>query len=134
MSASDELQELVYLVLSNDGAVVALVGDRIYDRVPKKARTPYISFGPSDTLTDDADCMPTRVETLQIDVWSEYQGGKSEAKRICDAVKACLHDQPLEMTNNALEHIAIRQVQVFDDADGVTVHGVVNVEATIREY
>lgn len=134
MSAANELQKLVYQRLIADAGVHAIVGDRIYDQPPDSASYPYISFGASSAFTDDADCIPTRIVTLQIDVWSIYQGGNKEANDAVDAMKAALHDYEADLGSNALALLQVRDMQVFRDADGVTTHGFVSIEAVIEEH
>ena len=133
MSAANEFQRLVYQRLIADDGVHALIGDRVYDQPPASVEYPYISFGASSTYLDDADCIPTRIVSLQIDVWSTYQGGNKEANDAVDAMKAALHDYEADLDNNALALLQVRGMQVFRDADGLTTHGFVRVEAIIEE-
>ena len=133
MSASDELQAAIYTRLTTFAPLVALVGTRVHDLPPSPVVAPYISFGPSDTVSDDAECITGREETLQIDVWSEALDGYRECKLICDQVKKALHDWNGELTVNALAFIRVQTVRVFRDPDGRTTHGVVTVQAMIEE-
>jgi hypothetical protein len=129
-----ELQKLVYDTLRLNADIVALAGG-VYDRVPTdpfKGKTAYISFGPSDTVEDGADCVTSGVHTLQIDVWS-VAVGQVEAKRLVHLVTKALHLQELVLTDNALAEIRIEFSRVFTDSDGLTTHGVVNVTASIEE-
>lgn len=134
MSASVDLQTLVYDRLIADAAVAAIVGSRVYDNVPSDAQKPYISFGPSDYRPDDADCIRARTETLQVDCWTADHGKKRPCKILADAVKAALHEYEVELSgDNALVEMIVAQVRILDDPDGITTHGVVQVEATIEE-
>jgi len=133
MSASNELQTLIYQRLMAFPAVQAAVADRIYDQPSATATLPYISFGPSDAVEDDADCITGRVETIQIDCWSRYQGGFKEVKTLADAVKKALHRYAGEMEVNALVEMTVETVRFFRDPDGVTSHGVVTVQAIVEE-
>jgi Protein of unknown function (DUF3168) len=133
MSISNALQKLVYDLLVADAGVGALVGGRIYDRPSATVAAPYVSFGPSDYVPDDEECINGRIEALQIDAWSEAQDGKREGKAICDAIKAALHDAVGSLSVGALVTMRVVLVRVFDDADGRTTHGVVQIEAVIEE-
>lgn len=133
MSASAELQKLIYDRLVANSAVHALIADRIHDRVPKDSAFPYLSFGPSDLVEDDAECITGRVETIQIDCWSRYQGGFKEVKDVADAVKGALHHYEGEMTVNALVEMRVIAMRFFRDPDGLTSHGVLTVECTVEE-
>jgi hypothetical protein len=133
VSISNALQVFLYERLVADVAVGALVGDRIYDRPAATASVPYITFGPSDYVPDDDECIDGRIETVQLDVWSEAQDGKRECKAIVDAVKSCLHDAVGDLEAGALVTMRITLIRVFDDPDGRTTHGVVQIEAVIEE-
>lgn len=134
MSAQAELQKLIYDTLKADASVMALASD-VYDSVPEQpwgARKGYISFGPSDVVDDDADCISSGDHTFQIDCWSR-QVGSVHAKRMVDAVKDALHGRPLKLSENALVEMRVTMRRVFRDPDGLTTHGVVMVSAMIEE-
>ena len=133
MSVSAELQKAIYDALVADVAVGELVGDRIYDGAPANRQFPYISFGPTDSVQDDMDCITARTETVQLDVWSRDQGRMRPCKEICDAVKDALHLADLSLTVNALVLIRIDGMRIFLDRDGKTAHGVLTVEADLEE-
>jgi len=133
MSVSAAIQKLIIQTLKADAGVGALVADRIFDRPTASVAWPYISLGPSDFVPSDAECFALREETVQIDVWSNYQGGLSEAKQICDAVKTALHDIDAEIEAGKLEDIRVTLVRVFPDIDPKVSHGVVSVTAQVEE-
>jgi len=135
MSAPDnEFQSAVFNLLVADTDVGALVGDRIYDRVPMAGDIPpYITFGPADATNEDADCIPSENHALQIDVWSEKQGGSKECKAITYAVKKALHEVSVNLPTHALVEMRITQRRHFRDPDGITSHGVMTVEAMIED-
>lgn len=130
---SNALQAWLYRRLLSDAGVAALVGDRVYDMAPLKAVLPYVSFGASVVTPDDADCIAGGTEVVQIDIWSEAQDGQREAKAIVAAVRACLRGQSASLSEGALASLEVLLVRVIPDADGVTTHGVVQVEAAIEE-
>ncbi|MDE3796985.1 DUF3168 domain-containing protein [Sinorhizobium meliloti] len=134
MSASAELQKLLFTTLTGTTGIMALAGG-VYDRVPAdpyKAKTAYVSFGPSDVVDDSADCIISGEHTFQLDVWSKAVG-QVEAKRLVDLIYRTLHEQSLELTENALAEIRVDFRRVFVDPDGLTTHGVVTVTASIEE-
>jgi hypothetical protein len=131
-SASAELQAMINTTLRADAAVVALIGDRVFKKVPANSAFPYISFGPHDIVEDGADCIESGEHTLQLDVWSRSDS-QVEAKLIVDAVKRCLHEAEAELADNALVEMTVGFRQVFSDPDGITTHGVVRVTALIEE-
>jgi hypothetical protein len=135
MSVQAELQKLVKDTLAADASVMALV-DGIHDRVPTspfKAKMAYLAFGPSDVVSDDADCIVGDEITLQVDVFCRHSDLDVTCRRIVDAVKRSLHGQELELTTNALVEIRVDSRRVFRDPDGLTSHGVVTIIAMVEE-
>lgn len=133
MSAGDELQAYIVAKLRDSAAVGVICADRVYDNIPSKAVFPYISIGASDYRPDDAQCIDGRIETVQLDCWSRDHGKKIEAKRLVDAVKKALHGQSGDLGVSALVQMRVSLVRVFSDPDGITAHGVVQVECDIEE-
>ncbi|WP_028003178.1 DUF3168 domain-containing protein [Sinorhizobium meliloti] len=134
MSASAELQKLLFTTLTGTAGIMALAGG-VYDRVPAdpyKAKTAYVSFGHSDVVDDSADCIISGEHTFQLDVWSKAVG-QVEAKRLVDLIYNALHEQALELTENALAEIRVDFRRVFPDQDPLITHGVVTVTASIEE-
>ncbi|MDX0007830.1 DUF3168 domain-containing protein [Sinorhizobium meliloti] len=134
MSASAELQKLLFTTLTGTTGIMALAGG-VYDRVPAdpyKAKTAYVSFGPSDVVDDSADCITSGEHTFQLDVWSKAVG-QVEAKRLVDLIYRTLHERSLELTENALAEIRVDFRRVFPDQDPLITHGVVTVTASIEE-
>ena len=133
MSSSVELQKLIFDTLKATPAIM-LIANGVYDRVPATpygTKTAYISFGPADMVDDGSDCITSDLHTFQVDVWSKAVG-QVEAKRLVDLIKAALHEQSLELTENALAEIRVDFRRVFTDSDGLTTHGVASVSARIE--
>lgn len=133
-SPSVEFQDAVLAALNADAAVAALVGARIYDAPPAAGRVfPYLSFGPSDFVRDDMDCVEYRLEALQIDCWARAEGRLWPGRELVDAVVACLHGAELDLATHALAKLLVSSARVMGDPDGVTAHGVVLLEAEIEQ-
>lgn len=133
MSAAAELQTLIFDRLVADAAVHAKVADRIFDNVPKGADFPYLSFGPTQELEDDAEGIAGEEHIFQIDVWDRSQGRLVGAKRINSVVKAALHEVDLTLPDPyGLAFVRVISTRAFKDADGITAHGVVTVQAAIE--
>lgn len=126
-----ELQGLIVRVLRADPGVTALVAGRVYDRVPEDFAFPYITYGPSDATSDDADCITAYAITLQLDVWSR-EVGFPEAKRIGEAVRTALASDALYLDDNALVFLEHRQTRTFRDPDGLTNHSALTFEASVE--
>ncbi|TPJ76193.1 DUF3168 domain-containing protein [Mesorhizobium sp. B2-6-3] len=118
-SPSLELQGAIVARLKAVAVVTAMIGQRVYDRVPANAVFPYVTLGPMDELSDDADCIKGFNIAIDINVWSRAVGFP-EAKRIGDAVRAGLLNPELALTDNALVYFQHRQTVYSEDPDGLT--------------
>lgn len=132
MSYSNALQTAIYARLTTYAPLVALVGARVYDAPPKGAAYPYVSFGPSDSVTEDMECIAAETQTLQIDIWSSAQDGQRECKAIRDQVKAALHLWQAEPTVGALVLARVTLSRILPDPDNSLTHGVVQVECDVE--
>jgi len=130
-SASLELQGAIVTRLKAVSAVTALIGQRVYDKVPSPVTFPYVSFGPSDELSDDAECIKADEITFQIDAWSRADGFP-EVKAISRAVRDALHDYNFTLTVNAPVSFEHRTTRVFRDPDGLTSHAAIEFRAIVE--
>lgn len=133
MSASLAYQEAIVAALKANATVAALVADRVFGRPPVGAAFPYISIGASDFVPTDDECIDSREETLQIDVWDRSDGRLNPCRGVVDAVYVALHQTTLTLDDPyANVETNVELVRVFLDADGLTAHGVVQVMAMIE--
>ncbi len=109
---SFELLKAVLDRLKTDAAVAALVAGRIYDRpADGNATFPYISLGPTDANTEEADDLDQMEITLQVDCWSVGTGeahSSAEVRKLSGAVRAALHNAEIVLAENALALISHR--------------------------
>lgn len=131
MNVSEELQRYLYAKLRTVSEVIVLAGSRVYDRVPESRVFPYISFGSSDIVDDSAECIEAETHTIQLDVWSRAVG-KGECKNLVDGIKKALQrDEPV-IADNAIVEMEVRFTQVVPDPDGLTTHGIIQVEIKVE--
>jgi hypothetical protein len=131
-----ELQGAIVARLKTDPSVIALLNGRVYDDVPsdetRKEKTgasfPYVSMGPRDELSDDADCVTGFEIALQIDVWSRAVGFP-EAQSIADAVRKSLVEYEFPEMENPIVLFRHDQTRLFRDPDGLTTHAAMAFEA-----
>ena len=141
MDASYELILGAINKLRATTAVTAMVGAKIYDRVPEKTdgtpnvTFPYISMGPSTSIPDDFDCMKGEEITLQFDVWSSGAGeafGSVGCRKITSAIKRALHDVDLSLPTNALVTFQHEITRILRDPNPAITHGVIQFTATVE--
>lgn len=133
MSVSVAFQDLLLAKLMADPVVSSLVGNRVWDSPPTSPEFPYIALGATDFTPTDVDCIDMREETVQIDIWTRANGRKWPCKQIVDAIVNVLRRFKGDLTAGALVGVRLELSRIFDDPDGITVHGVVQVTAMIEE-
>lgn len=131
-SPTYELQGQIVTLLKASPELTALIAGRIYDRVPDGVQFPYVSFGPSDEISDDADCIDGFEVTMQLDVWSRAVGFP-ECRRIVDAVRKALSIEDIQLTDNALVTFNHVTTRIFRDPDGLTQHAAMQFEAFVEQ-
>lgn len=132
-SSSYELQVALRALLLADTDVSAAVGARIYDGPPADVVFPYLSFGPSYAVPDDAQCIDGVEEVLQVDVWARDDGKVWPCRDLVAAVRRALHRAEVSLATHACALCRVELSRVLDDPDGITKHGVVQVSARLEE-
>lgn len=122
------LQKAVFAALVADGAVGALVGDRIHDAAPRNAVFPYVSLGEASLVDWSTGSEDGAEHRLVLHVWSRERG-KSESYAILEALRARLHDATLELEGHALVNLRFEFADAARDPDGITWHGVARFRA-----
>lgn len=136
--ASHELQVAITSALRSNPAIIALVGARVYDRVPMAngkivAEFPYISFGPTQEIPEDFDCIDASELFIQIDAWSR-DPGFAEGRKIAKAIKAGLHEQSLALADNALVYFEFEGRRDIRAPDGLTTQIVMTFRAGVENH
>ena len=132
-SPSLDLQKAILDALLANAAVAAIVGARVHDGLTPDAVYPCITFGPTQVMPEDMDCIAGREEVIQIDCWTRDGPRLHPAKALADAVKAALHLAALPMATHALADLRVEGMRVMMDPDGLTGHGVVTLLAYVEE-
>lgn len=136
-SPSFELQSAVISRLRADAGVITFVGQKVYDLAPADqtgvpaVEAPYISMGPSDETSDDAECIDGFEITFQIDVWSRERG-YHEARKIADAIRGALK-VGISLSANALVMMEHRITRYMRDPDGITSHAAMTFTAIVEQ-
>ncbi|MFC7064841.1 DUF3168 domain-containing protein [Brucella rhizosphaerae] len=136
MNVSEELQRFLYAQLRTVPEVATLAEGRVYDRVPSQngrvtAQFPYVSFGPVNVIDDFADCIDGETHTIQLDVWSR-EVGQVECKNIVDGIRKALNRSQPELAESAVVAVNIPICQIVRDPDGLTTHGIIQVEIMVE--
>lgn len=109
---------------------VTRVSSRVYDRVTPNAAFPYLQFGASQVTPDGAQCFDLATCHITLHVWSR-EVGAVEARRISDDVLQTLNDWTPDLSADGFvcDDLRVTSSQIMADPDGVTSHGVIQIEA-----
>lgn len=110
---------------------------RVYDKAVEDTPVPYVTMGASYGIDDDAECIEARLITVQVDIWDSARDETGDVdKGVCedltDDVAAALKGWA-DTDALTMHPLRVTLVRVMDDPDGVSVHGVVQVEADIED-
>lgn len=134
-SPQAEVQKMVFDALTADATVAGLVNG-IYDRPPAAAfnepKLGYISFGPTQALNDDSECIIGDQYTVQLDFWSR-QVGFVHVKRMLDAAKRVLQNTTIDLDDNAMVGCIVESMQTLRDPDGLTNRGIMTLIVHVEE-
>lgn len=122
------LQAAVVAALKAYAPLAALVGAKVYDRVPANTVPPYICLSGWQEIEDGSDCFDASEILFDIQAFSSAVG-RPEAARIAGAVKAALHHLTPAAAGWANTEIQYRSANYFTEADGATTRAVLNFHA-----
>lgn len=123
------LQEAVFERLNNDVILMEMVTD-VWDEVEEGAMLPYVQIGDDTTNPNDTKTSYGEDTTFTIHAWSAGPG-KTEAKRIMDAVLQALTKEPLVIPGFKFEGLTREFLETF--GDGQAYHGVCRFRVYIKQ-
>jgi hypothetical protein len=129
IDAQAPLQAAIVAAVEADAGLGALIGDRIYDKVPTtgagqvSATFPYVSFGPMQSVPSDDECHDGVEVTVQLDAWSR-KPGTVEVRQIVAGLTRLL-DAALTVTGFEVVTFEVQSARTGREADGLTSRGIV---------
>lgn len=127
------LQKALIAHLRADATLKALLGDpaRIWDQAPRDAGWPRVTVGRSESQpVAAADCGIEHRISLRC---ASRFDGVEEAKAVCAAVRAALHEVPLEADGVRAVSLKTTFVDVFRGQGQRSTWGVVRLRAVTEE-
>jgi len=123
------LQTAVYGALTTNAALTAeLGGAHIYDHVPRKTPTPYVTFAQSVVRDWSAGTQVAHEHTFTLQVWANATGRKKTAA-IATALRAALHDQSVNLVGHHLVNLRHEFSEIRRSDDGEKINGIVRFRA-----
>ena len=130
---SFDLQSAIYSLLNNDSTLDSLVGNnKIFDNVPDDTSYPYIQIGLETVSNIGTKTVDGNVYNVDIDVWSQYRGQK-EIKEIMERIYVLCHDITISVSGADSVMSYVTNVTTLREPDGITRHGIVNINFTIYD-
>lgn len=118
------LQVAVVAALRGSADLTALVGPRIYDRIPDNQPRPFVAMASWVVRNDDTDCGDAAAVSMSVLCYSD-KPGRQEVGQIAGAVKDALHR--LEPDGGEIRW----QDTIYSVEDGLVSQAVVRFEALL---
>ncbi len=123
MSAAWSLQMAIYKTLAENSEITTRLGAaRVYDRVPRNATFPYITFGRTRVLDWSTSTEQGEEHTLSLHVWSREKGRQFVLKTM-DAIVRALDHAPLNVMDHHVISFQHERSEAVLEADRRTHHG-----------
>jgi len=111
-------------------AEVADVEGRVYDKTSEGDVYPNVTMGPSYWIREDVQCIGGKAWTVQVDIWHQ-KVDKGIAGDVTEAVDNALNGWA-DTSVLTMSPFRVTLVRQMDDPDGVSTHGVVQVETRVE--
>ena len=116
------------IIMNRIIAEVSDLAGKVYARAAEETAYPYVTLRPSYWVDDSAECIQSRSQTVQVDVWHSG-AAKGALEDLVDDVSAALDGWAVdELTMHPLQ---VTLARIMDDPSGA-LHGVVQIEAMVE--
>lgn len=113
-------------------SAVPALGGRVHDYAPATVAYPFVQFGASQAVEDDAECIDGATTTFTLHLWSRAGArGSVECRQISDQIAAAIQDwcPDLSADGFALAQIRLTSALTARAADVETSHTILTIEA-----
>lgn len=130
---SFDLQSAIYTTLNNDSTLDGLVGDnKIFDNVPQDTSYPYVVIGLESARDVGTKTKDGKIYNVDIEVWSQYRGQK-EIKEVMERVYNLFNNATISVSGASSVMSFVITTTTLVEADGLTRHGIVNIDFTVYD-
>tara|TARA_Y100000004_G_scaffold54130_2_gene60289 strand:- start:5891 stop:6298 length:408 start_codon:yes stop_codon:yes gene_type:complete len=130
---SFDIQSALYSLLNADSTLDGLVGNnKIFDNVPQGTTYPYVQIGLEQSRDVGTKSLDGKIYNVDIDVWSQYRGQK-EIKEITERLHDLLHNVSISVSGADSVFSNVVSTTTIVEADGITRHGIVNVDFMVYD-
>lgn len=117
-TATQQLQQALYTVLSTDATLLALV-PRIYDDVPEDTAFPYILLGDVSETPMDTFAKKGRIATATVSIFSMQKGFK-ESLTIANRIDELLNRNSFPLSTYSTVYTMYKMLSTQRLSDGLT--------------
>jgi hypothetical protein len=130
---SFDLQTIIYSTLSGDSTLDGLIGDnKVFDNVPQGTAYPYVVIGLENARDVGTKTLDGKVYNVDIEVWSQYRGQK-EIKEVMERVYNLFNNVTISVSGASSVMSFVIATTTLVEADGITRHGIVNIDFTVYD-
>ena len=131
---SFDLQSAIFSLLSGDSTLDSLVGNnKIFDTVaPQDTSYPYVLIGTEIATDIGTKTLDGKLYNVDIDVWSQYRGQK-EIKEIMERLYNLVNNTTISVSGADSVMSYVNSATTLVEADGITRHGIINVNFTVYD-
>lgn len=131
---SFDLQSALYTLLSGDSTLDSLLGNnKIFDSVaPQDTAYPYVLIGLETTTDIGTKSLDGNLYNVDIDVWSQYRGQK-EIKEVMERIYNLTNNVTISVSGADSVMSFVNSSTTIVEADGITRHGIININFTIYD-
>jgi hypothetical protein len=131
---SFDLQSAIYSTLSEDSTLDSLVGNnKIFDSTaPQGTAYPYVIIGLESARDVGTKTKDGKVYNVDIEVWSQYRGQK-QIKEVMERVYNLFNNATISVSGASSVMSFVIATTTLVEADGITRHGIVNIDFTVYD-
>ncbi|MFD0915866.1 DUF3168 domain-containing protein [Pseudahrensia aquimaris] len=129
LSPLEDLHQGIFKTLSQSPELTDLLGGvKVYDRLPDRAKPPYLVIGDMTATDWSTATEPGEVISFTLHVWSRAPD-RQQCHGLVDAVKALLHEGQIALTDHHLINLRCLFSEVSRDVSGRVLHGLIRFRA-----
>ena len=130
---SFDLQTSIYNLLSGDSTLDSKIGNnKIFDNVPQDTAYPYVVIGTEASRNIGTKSLDGNVYNADIHVWSQYRGQK-EIKEVIEIIYNLVNNATISVSGASSVMSYVVSTSTFVEVDGITRHGLVNIDFTVYD-
>lgn len=123
-SASWQLQQALFTLLTNDAPLTTLLGGaKIYDHTPQRTRPPYVTIGLTTTRDWSTSTEQGREHIVTLHSWTDSKT-RQAATAIQNAIEQSVLPASLTMDDHTAVSVFYEFSEIRRDPDGETLHGI----------